>query len=93
MSIERFLNNVNEFVINPIILLLFAVALLVFFWGIFQFIANASSEEGRKTGQQHIMWGIIGMFIMISVYGIIRIILGTFNSESPPYLEEEIGPR
>ena len=78
-NLNTFLNGVNQFILNPLIVLLFFIALIVFLWGLFRFISNAASEEARETGKRNIMWGIIGMFIMIAVYGIIKIILGTFG--------------
>jgi len=89
MDINIFLNRINEFIINPIILLLFVIALIVFFWGLVEFIRNAGSEDGRVTGRRNMMYGIIGIFIMVSVYGIISFILNTFGLNSPDY----IGPR
>ncbi len=62
---------------------MFAVALLVFFWGLVEFIYKAGSDEGRETGKRNMLWGIVGMFIMITVYGIIGLILGTLGIPSP----------
>ena len=86
MTVNTLLNNVVSFILQPIVVLMFAVALVVFFWGIVQFISNSSSEDGRAQGKKNIFWGIVGMFIMIAVYGIIRLILGTFFLPVPPYL-------
>jgi len=86
MDIDSLISAIAEFIINPIIILLFVVALAVFFWGIFEFIRDAGSETGRETGKQHILWGVIGIFIMVSVFAIIRIILGTFGIPEPPNL-------
>ncbi|HVS79592.1 MAG TPA: hypothetical protein VHF05_01305 [Candidatus Paceibacterota bacterium] len=86
LSITPLLNAVNRYILNPIIVLMFMVALAMFFWGIFQFISNAESDRGREEGKQNMLWGIVGMFIMISVYGIIRVVLATFGLPTPPYL-------
>lgn len=80
------LGKINQFILNPLIILLFAVALIVFFWGLVEFIFKAGSDEGRETGRRNMMWGIVGMFIMVAVYGIIKLILGTFGVPLPPYL-------
>ncbi len=85
-SIESFLGRINLYILNPIIVFMFVVALLVFFWGLVQFIYNAGSDSGRDTGKQHIIWGIVGMFIMVAVYGIIGLILNTFGLSSPEYI-------
>ena len=79
MAISEFLNKVNQFILNPLILLAFAIALLVFFWGIFQFILSQTTDTNRDEGKRKIFWGLFGMFVMDSAYGLIRLILGTFG--------------
>ena len=79
MDISAFLNKINQFILNPLILLAFAIAFLVFFWGIFQFIASQTTDAGRDEGKRKIFWGLFGMFIMFAAYGLIRLILGTFG--------------
>jgi len=86
MNITEFLNNVNAVILNPIISLAFAVAVLIFFWGIFQFIASETSDKAREDGKKKIFWGIFGMFIMVSAHGLIRLILGTFGIPEPGYI-------
>ena len=86
MKINSLLGKVNEFNLNPLIILLFVVALIVFFWGLVEFISKAGSEEGRETGKRNMVWGVVGMFIMVAVYGIIKLILATFGVPLPPYL-------
>lgn len=79
MDISQFLNKINQFILNPLILLAFAVAFLVFFWGIVQFISSQTADAARDEGKRKIFWGLFGMFIMFSAYGLIRLILGTFG--------------
>ena len=83
MDISTFLKKLSEVILNPLILLAFGIAFLVFFWGIFQFIASETADAGREEGKRKIFWGLFGMFIMISSYGLIHIILGTFSIPSP----------
>ena len=71
------LNRISTFIINPIIYLLFAAAFVIFVWGLVQFVAHLDNEEARSTGGKHMIWGIIGMVIMVSVNGIIYIIQNT----------------
>ncbi len=60
-------------------MLLFAVAVLVFLYGVFTYMKDSASEDARATGRQNIMYGIFGMFIMISVFGIINVIMNTIG--------------
>jgi phosphotransferase system glucose/maltose/N-acetylglucosamine-specific IIC component len=72
--------KINQNIINPLIYLLFALALVFFLWGVAQFILNSGGGDTKNEGKSHIFWGIIGMFIMVGVYGIMNIISGTIDS-------------
>ena len=85
MNISEFLNKINQFILNPLILLAFVIAFLVFVWGIFQFIASQTTDTGREEGKRKIFWGIFGMFVMFSAYGLIHLILGTFGISASFY--------
>jgi len=85
MDITGFLGKVSQYILNPLILLVFGVAMLVFFWGIFQFIASQTTDTKRDEGKRKIFWGLFGMFIMFSAFGLIRLILGTFGISGPSY--------
>jgi hypothetical protein len=76
--------KVNQFIVNPLILLLMAVAMVVFFWGVFEFVSKSGSDEARDRGKKNMLWGIVGLFIMVAAFGIIQIILGTFGITPPP---------
>ncbi|MEK7182214.1 MAG: hypothetical protein AAB679_00420 [Patescibacteria group bacterium] len=73
------LDKISDQIINPVILLLFVLAFLYFIWGVTQYVIKADSDEQREQGKQHMMWGIIGMFIMFAVERIIEIIKNTIG--------------
>jgi hypothetical protein len=80
---DRILTNIVNLILNPLITLLFAIALLIFFWGIVQFVNSETADNKREEGKRKIIWGVVGLFVMFSAYGIIRVILNTFNIPSP----------
>ena len=81
MDINTLVNNLTRVLINPAILLLFAVALLLFMWGLLQFLLSLSSGgKDVQSGKQHMLWGTVGMFIMVAAYGILNLIQGTLSS-------------
>lgn len=84
MTVSHLLGLIAQYILNPIIVFGFVVALLYFFYGIFQFVWKAGEDKDREEGKRSIVWGIIGMFIMIGVFGIIHIILNTFGIEQDP---------
>lgn len=79
ISANDLLNRILDNIINPIILLMVALAVLYFVWGGFQFVRNAESSEERKKGGMNMLWGAIGLFIMGTAYGIINLVLGTIG--------------
>ncbi|MDQ5958113.1 MAG: hypothetical protein QG665_461 [Patescibacteria group bacterium] len=73
------LNAVTKVIVNPIIAFMFAVAVVVFFYGLVEFILNAGNGGDLEPGKQHMVWGVVGLFIMVSVYGILHIICNTIG--------------
>jgi len=76
-SIATLMGKVNEIIINPIIMLLFVLATVYFIYGVVQYLISPDNEELRTSSKTHMLWGIIGMFVMVSVFGIMRIVLNT----------------
>ena len=72
---SSFVQNLAKEIVNPIILFLVSLAMLVFLWGMAEYIRGADSVEARNTGRVHMLWGIIGLFIMVSAYTILNILV------------------
>jgi hypothetical protein len=73
-----------RFIIQPAEWLLLIFATLVFVWGVAQLILKGEDATARAEAQQHILWGVIGLFIMIAVYGIIRFVANTIGVSDIP---------
>ncbi len=78
-SFDEIVFDINRTILNPLIQFAFIVAFVIFIWGVAEFIRNANNPEGRKKGQDHMKWGIVGLVIMVGVYGIINILINTFG--------------
>ena len=78
-SVDSFIASVNKEIINPLIILMFAVALVFFLFGVFELISNADNEEKKTDGKKHMLWGIIGLTIMMGVWFILNVVMNTFN--------------
>lgn len=72
-------SKVNEVIINPLIILLFAIAFVLFLWGALQVIVNPGSADAKEKASRHMLWGVIGMFIMASAFGIMRLIANSLG--------------
>ncbi len=75
------MQKVVDLIINPAVLVIFSAGLLVFVWGLVQFLKSLNEGGSGKSeeGKQHMLWGIVGMFIMVSVFGIIALISNTLG--------------
>ncbi len=73
-------------ILNYIIPFLIAVAVVIFLVGVVKYISAAGDEEKRKSGRETMMWGIVGLFVMVAVWGLVNIIWNTFDLDTtaPP---------
>jgi hypothetical protein len=60
--------------------LIFSLAIVAFLWGIAQYFF--SMGEKKEEARQLALWGIIALFVMISMWGLVRILSGTFQLET-----------
>lgn len=72
--------KIKSEIVDPVISFLFILGLLYFLYGVYELVRGAESEEARATGRQHILWGVVGMFIMISFWGIMNLICRTIEA-------------
>jgi len=76
-EVNKLVNNISKFILMPVIYAMFAIASLVFVWGVQNFVGKADNPEARSKGAQQMIWGILGMVIMISAIALKTIIEGT----------------
>ncbi len=77
MTYQQFIAKLEAAILTPLITLMTLGAFVYFVWGVVQFIVGAGDEEKRKKGQQHMIWGIIGLVIMFGANAIIALIKQT----------------
>ena len=54
-------------------------SILFFFWGTAQFILNGAGDKTREDGKQKMIWGVVALFIMASIFGILQSISSTIG--------------
>jgi len=64
-------------ILDPLIMLMFAVAVVVFVWGIVEMLMHADDPTSREKGRNHMLGGIVGIVIMVSAWGIVYFISNT----------------
>jgi len=92
-GIKTLADDIIDFINETLIPLVFALALIVFIWGLFQsFIIGGANEEKRAEGKQLMMWGIIAFAVMVSVWGLVNILTGTLDLDTTVVLPEVLIP-
>lgn len=89
---EAALNRFIDHIIDPFLLLVFALGLFLFMWGFVQFMWDLNKGGDSSAGKQHMLWGVIGMFVMVSFYGIIAILSNTFGLGVDPHSPDSYNP-
>jgi hypothetical protein len=78
-SIGAAFNYFSCTIVGYIIPFLFTLATAAFIWGIIQFFLNPENEEGRSKGKSFMLWGLIALFVMVSMWGLVGVIGNTFG--------------
>lgn len=67
-----------------------AVAFLVFIWGIAKFIKSAGSEKEVKDSKNLLIWGVVGIFVLVTIWGIVFFLQKEFgfNTGSTPIIPQ-----
>lgn len=95
-SVQDAAGAITSIINGTLVPLIFTIAFLVFIWGIFQyFIQGKDSDEKKDEAKKIMLYGIIGFFIMASVWGLVNILIGTFNLSSggPAFIPTGPDPR
>src|SRR3989344_1309683 len=72
-NVETFVRSIGRLVdlALPIVV---GIALLAFFWGLVKFIFSQGDETAKADAKKIMLWGLIALFVMISVWGLVRFI-------------------
>jgi len=73
-------SNILYLINNVLVPVLFAIAFIVFLYGIASsYIFSRGDEEAVKKGHKFLLWGIIGFVVMISIWGLVNVVANTFG--------------
>lgn len=74
--------NLGSDLINRLIPFIIALTVLVFLFGVFKFVFSGGDGDSRKEAQGYMIWGIIALFVMVSVWGLVNILVRSFSLEN-----------
>jgi len=64
--------------LNTIIPIIIVLGVLYFVWGVVQYVIS-DDEEAKKAGRDRMIWGIIGLVVIVGMWGLVRIVTNTFG--------------
>lgn len=74
-------------IINLLLPITVAAALLFFFYGLAKFVLAAGEEDAKDEGKRIMIWGVVALFVMVSVWGLVSFlgqIVGVGQGQSLP---------
>ena len=76
--------------LNSATVLIMAAAVVWFLIGVFQYIKAGGDVEGKAGARNKVIYGIVGLAVMASVYGLVNILTNTLGANNtqinPPSL-------
>lgn len=65
-------------IVNNVIILIIALAVAYFLWGVAKYILHSGDAKAREEGRNMIIYGIIAIFVMVSIWGFVNLLNATF---------------
>ncbi len=73
-NLVSLLNSIKSLV-NLALPIVVALGLLTFFWGLVRYIFSDAKEKGTQL----MIWGVVALFVMVSVWGLVGFIGRAFG--------------
>ena len=78
MTFSGLITLIIDKILNPLVILFVALAVFYFLWGVLKYIQSAGDEKSRKEGISMMTYGIIALFVMTAVWGLVNVLTNTF---------------
>ena len=75
---ETVLSRIDR-ILQQVIPILLIIGTIVFLWGVITYITAGPDEEKQTYGRYLIIYGLIGLFAMVAIWGIVRVLVQTFG--------------
>ena len=76
-TLQGFLCKVGD-ILGAVLPILIALGVVYFVWGVVMYMI-ASDEEAKKAGRDRIIFGIIGLAVIVGLWGLVAILRNTFG--------------
>lgn len=82
-QLDSIINNIGS-TLQTVIGLIFILATVIFLWGVIRFIASSGDETARTKSRGMMLWGIIGLAVMVAAWGITTLLIDYFGVPTGP---------
>lgn len=79
MDFKGLLKKIRLDILDPLVGFLIAVGVIIFLIGVVKYIKSGDNEDERKKGREFMIYGIIGLFVMVSIWGLVALLIDTFG--------------
>jgi hypothetical protein len=83
-SLIELSQTIQKTVYKPLVSTITAYALLLFVWGVYRYIAHAGDEKAAAEGSKLMSYGVIILFVMVSVWGLVSLLMDTLGIPGAP---------
>lgn len=66
-------------IVNPLVIIIIGLAVVYFLWGVAKYILHSGDAKAREEGRNMMIYGIIAIFVMVSMYGLVNLLKTTFE--------------
>jgi hypothetical protein len=81
-NVQTLVNQIGG-IIRSIIPIMFALAIIYFFWGMIKFIRSAGDPKAAAEGRSIMIYGVIAIAVMVSIYGLVGWLQTTLGVTAP----------
>ncbi|MFA5783204.1 MAG: hypothetical protein WC868_13130 [Bacteroidales bacterium] len=65
-------------ILDTLIPILVVLGVVYFIWGVITYFIG-SDEEAKKKGRDKIIYGLIGLIVIVAMWGLVGIVINTFD--------------
>jgi len=76
LTLGDIIKNATE-IVGSVIPLVSGLALVYFIYGLAEYVSVSGNEAKKEEGRNRMVWGIIALFVIISVWGLVKVLQAT----------------
>jgi len=79
MTFSSIIQGILDTLLGVAVPLIISLAVVYFIFGILKYILSAGDETKRRESVKVITFGLVALFVMVSVWGLVALITDTFG--------------